>query len=164
MFRKCIASAEINGIQSYGGKAFGQNDDTGLGALVFCRMDSCSPVRNGWVFSLESHIYWPRHDPGMATGRRPRDGLVQARDASSRELPRKPAALHRSGNRSSGHQNIKPLVGYLAIILLAARIAQSTLHIGLKQTEFVAGARFGCYAIQVVCMAIMGAWAALAAS
>jgi len=27
---------------------------------------------------------WPRHDPGMATGRRPRYGLVQARDASSR--------------------------------------------------------------------------------
>ena len=51
----------------------------------------------------------------------------------------------------------------LAIVLLIARIAQSTLHIGPKQTEMVAGARFGCYAIQVVCMIIMGGWAAAVA-
>jgi uncharacterized MAPEG superfamily protein len=44
----------------------------------------------------------------------------------------------------------------LAIVLLIARIARSTLHIGPKQTEMVAGARFGCYAIQIVCMIIMG--------
>jgi uncharacterized MAPEG superfamily protein len=52
-----------------------------------------------------------------------------------------------------------PWLDGLAIILLAARIAQSTLHIGLEQTEVVAGARFSCYAIQVVCMIIMGVWA-----
>ena len=51
----------------------------------------------------------------------------------------------------------------LAIVLLIARMAQSTLHIGPKQTEKVAAARFGCYAIQIVCMIIMGGWAAAAA-
>ena len=40
----------------------------------------------------------------------------------------------------------------LAIILLVARIAQSVLHIGPTQTEFVAGVRFGFYAIQIACM------------
>jgi hypothetical protein len=48
----------------------------------------------------------------------------------------------------------------LAIILLIARIAQSVLHIGPSQTELVAGARFGFYAIQIACMIIMGSWAA----
>jgi len=51
----------------------------------------------------------------------------------------------------------------LAIVLLIARIAQSTLHIGLEQTEMITGARFGCYTIQIVCMIIMGGWAAAAA-
>ena len=51
----------------------------------------------------------------------------------------------------------------LAIVLLIARIAQSALHIGPAQTEMVAAARFGCYAIQIVCMIIMGGWAAAAA-
>jgi uncharacterized MAPEG superfamily protein len=51
----------------------------------------------------------------------------------------------------------------LAIVLLIARIAQSTLHIGAEQTEMVAAARFGCYAIQIVCMIIMGSWAAAVA-
>jgi uncharacterized MAPEG superfamily protein len=57
-----------------------------------------------------------------------------------------------------------PWLDVLAVILLVARIAQSTLHIGPKQTELVAGARFGCYAVQVVCMVTMGVWAAVAAS
>jgi uncharacterized MAPEG superfamily protein len=51
----------------------------------------------------------------------------------------------------------------LAIVLLIARMAQSTLHIGPEQTEMVAAARFGCYAVQIVCMIIMGGWAARAA-
>lgn len=51
----------------------------------------------------------------------------------------------------------------LAIVLLIARIAQSTLHIGPEQTEMVAAVRFGCYAIQIVCMIIMGSWAAAVA-
>jgi hypothetical protein len=57
-----------------------------------------------------------------------------------------------------------PWLDVLAVILLVVRIAQSTLHIGPKQTELVASARFGCYAIQVVCMIIMGVWAAVVAS
>ncbi len=162
LLRSSVASTEIKGIQSYGGRA--KYDDTGLGAPVVCGLDSCSPVGNGWVFSLESHTYWPRHDPGMATGRRPRDGLVPACNASSRELSRKPAALYRSSDCSSGYESVSPWLDALAIILLAARIAQSSLHIALKQTELVAGARFGCYAIQVVCMVIMGVWAAVVAS
>jgi len=56
-----------------------------------------------------------------------------------------------------------PWLDLLAIILLIARIAQSTLHIGPQQTEMVAGARFGCYAVQIVCMFIMGGWAAAVA-
>jgi uncharacterized MAPEG superfamily protein len=56
-----------------------------------------------------------------------------------------------------------PWLDLLAIILLIARIAQSTLHIGPQQTELVAGARFGCYAVQIVCMIIMGGWAAAVA-
>ena len=40
-----------------------------------------------------------------------------------------------------------PWLDGLAIILLLARITQSLLHIGPTQTELVAGARFGFYAI-----------------
>jgi uncharacterized MAPEG superfamily protein len=57
-----------------------------------------------------------------------------------------------------------PWLDILAIILLVARLAQSTLHIGLKQTELIAAARFGCYAVQIVCIIIMGVWAALIAT
>jgi hypothetical protein len=35
--------------------------------------------------------------------------------------------------------------------------------VGLEQTEMITGARFGCYAIQIVCMIIMGSWAAAVA-
>lgn len=51
----------------------------------------------------------------------------------------------------------------LAIILLIARVAQSVLHIGPTQTELIAGARFGFYAVQIACMIIMGSWAAAVA-
>ena len=65
LLRSSVASTKIKGIQSYGGRA--KYDDTGVGALVVCRVDSCSPVGNGRVFPLESHTDWPRHDPRMAT-------------------------------------------------------------------------------------------------
>ena len=55
-----------------------------------------------------------------------------------------------------------PWLDALAIVLMMARIAQSTLHIGLEQTEPVAAARFGCYATQIACMIVMGAWTAAA--
>ena len=56
-----------------------------------------------------------------------------------------------------------PWLDGVAIILLIARIVQSLLHIELQQTELVAAARFGFYAIQIVCMVIMGSWAAAVA-
>ena len=56
-----------------------------------------------------------------------------------------------------------PWLDGVAIILLIARIVQSLLHIGLQPTELVAAARFGFYAIQIVCMVIMGSWAAAVA-
>lgn len=163
---------KINQIQSNRGTSFkrpwlesfwAKNDDTGLGALVVCRLDGCSFVGNRRVLPLESHTYWPRHDPGMATGRRPRDGLVQtamrAHANCVENLPLYTAVVIALLVTKAS----SPWLDVLAVILLAARIAQSTLHIGPKQTELVAGARFGCYAVQIVCMIIMGAWAAVAA-
>jgi uncharacterized MAPEG superfamily protein len=52
-----------------------------------------------------------------------------------------------------------PWLDRLAVVLLFARILQSLLHIGFEQTELIAGARFVFYAIQIVCMIIMGSWA-----
>lgn len=40
-----------------------------------------------------------------------------------------------------------PWLDVLAIVLLLARVVQSALHIGPKQTEVVAGVRFSFYAI-----------------
>jgi uncharacterized MAPEG superfamily protein len=51
----------------------------------------------------------------------------------------------------------------LALALLAARIAQSSVHIATPQTEPVAALRFGLYFVQVICMVAMGAWIAVAA-
>jgi uncharacterized MAPEG superfamily protein len=56
-----------------------------------------------------------------------------------------------------------PWLDALAIIVLIARVAQSTLHVALEQTEIVAAARFGCYAVQTICMILMGCWAAVIA-
>lgn len=54
-----------------------------------------------------------------------------------------------------------PLLDRLAILLLAARVAQSLVHIGLRQTNAVVGIRFALFFVQLVCMIWMGAWAAL---
>jgi uncharacterized MAPEG superfamily protein len=43
----------------------------------------------------------------------------------------------------------------LALVLLAARIGQSLVHIGAKQTEPVAVVRFTLFFVQIVCMAAM---------
>ena len=43
----------------------------------------------------------------------------------------------------------------LALTLLAARIGQSLVHIGAKQTEPVAVFRFTLFFVQIVCMAAM---------
>lgn len=54
-----------------------------------------------------------------------------------------------------------PVLDTLALLLLAARIVQSVLHVAFKPTELIAGARFGFFAVQVVCMAWMGVYVAL---
>jgi uncharacterized MAPEG superfamily protein len=56
-----------------------------------------------------------------------------------------------------------PWLDALAVVLLIARILQSLLHIGSEQTELIVGVRFVFYAIQIVCMIIMGSWAAVIA-
>ena len=43
----------------------------------------------------------------------------------------------------------------LALILLAARIGQSLVHIGMEQTEGVAVLRFTLFFVQIACMAAM---------
>ena len=99
----------------------------------------------------------------MATRRRPGNGLVPTRDAPHanclENLPTYTVvviALLVTEAKSSWLDG-------LAIILLIARVAQSVLHIGPTQTELIAGARFGFYAVQIACMIIMGSWAAAVA-
>jgi uncharacterized MAPEG superfamily protein len=117
----------------------GKNDDTGLGALVVCGLDNSSPDE----------------DQGTDWYKR----AMRAHANCLENLPLYTAVVI----ALLATKTSSPWLDTLAIILLAARIAQSTLHIGLKQTEFVAGARFSFYAIQVVCMIIMGVWVAVVA-
>jgi uncharacterized membrane protein YecN with MAPEG domain len=51
----------------------------------------------------------------------------------------------------------------LAIVVLAARICQSLVHILLEQTDLVAGVRFTFYFLQVLAMFAMGALLAISA-
>lgn len=53
------------------------------------------------------------------------------------------------------------ILDVLALVLLGARIVQSILHVAFEPTELVAGARFGFFAVQVVCMAWMGVYIAI---
>ena len=52
------------------------------------------------------------------------------------------------------------LLDVLAVVLLAARIGQSLLHVAMEPTELIAGTRFGLFAVQVVCMVWMGIYIA----
>lgn len=54
-----------------------------------------------------------------------------------------------------------PWLDGLAVVLLVARIGQSTLHVVLEPTELIAGTRFALFAVQVVCMAWMGIYVAV---
>lgn len=45
----------------------------------------------------------------------------------------------------------------LAVAFLGARIGQTLVHVGVPQTERAATARFSFFAVQVACMAAMGA-------
>ena len=44
----------------------------------------------------------------------------------------------------------------LAVILIAARVCQTLVHVGPEQTEAVAATRFAFFFVQVVCMIAMG--------
>lgn len=55
------------------------------------------------------------------------------------------------------------LIDNLAIAMLAARIAQTTVHIALPPTEMAASARFALFLVQVICMTAMGVIVAVTA-
>ncbi len=48
-----------------------------------------------------------------------------------------------------------------AVVLLAARIAQTFVHIGFAETNTTVGVRFGFFPVQLVCMFTMGTLVAL---
>lgn len=54
-----------------------------------------------------------------------------------------------------------PWLDGLAVLLLAARVAQSTIHVAFEPTEVSSAMRFTLFAIQVVCMVWMGILIAL---
>ena len=57
-----------------------------------------------------------------------------------------------------------PILDIQAIVLLVARIVQTIIHIGFKQSNIVVGFRFFFFSIQLICMIGMGIMAAMVAS
>ena len=57
-----------------------------------------------------------------------------------------------------------PLLDVTALALLAARICQTTTHIGFEQTDRVVSVRFTFFFVQILCMFIMGACVMIAAT
>ena len=55
------------------------------------------------------------------------------------------------------------LLDGLALVLLGARVVQSTVHVAFTETNFTVGVRFAFFFVQLVCMAAMGAQVASAA-
>jgi len=53
-------------------------------------------------------------------------------------------------------------VDNLAVTLLAARVGQTLVHIALPPTNKAASLRFALFAVQVVCMILMGVLTAAA--
>ena len=53
-----------------------------------------------------------------------------------------------------------PLVDRLSETMLAARIGQIMVHVGLRQTNVVVSVRFTLFSIQLICMFAMAAAAA----
>jgi uncharacterized MAPEG superfamily protein len=56
-----------------------------------------------------------------------------------------------------------PAIDRLALVMLAARIGQTSVHLALPPTEAASGLRFALFFLQVACMVAMGALAATAA-
>jgi hypothetical protein len=69
------------------------------------------------------------------------------------ELRRESSRLH--GNRRIAHVT-SPILDWLAITLLVARICQSSVHLLVEQTNTVAGIRFAFFFVQAICMIAMG--------
>lgn len=57
-----------------------------------------------------------------------------------------------------------PILDIQAIVLLVARIVQTIIHIGFKQSNMAVGFRFFFFFIQLICMIGMGVMAAMVAS
>jgi uncharacterized MAPEG superfamily protein len=56
-----------------------------------------------------------------------------------------------------------PLVDRLAVVMLAARMGQTTVHMALPATNAVTGLRFALFSVQVACKIAMGAMVAAVA-
>ncbi len=56
-----------------------------------------------------------------------------------------------------------PLMDGLALIMLGARVCQTTTHISFEQTDRVAAIRFAFFLVQLLCMVVMGASVAMSA-
>jgi uncharacterized MAPEG superfamily protein len=56
-----------------------------------------------------------------------------------------------------------PIIDNLALVLLASRMAQTTVHITLPSSPAAASLRFALYAVQMTCMISMGVMTAIMA-
>src|SRR5512146_208185 len=168
LLTRIVANAEINGIQSYlvrrlnePGWKTGQNMTIPVWVLLLFAARTVV-LLSGTV----GYFRWSRILTGRATIREWRPDGDQGTDWYRRAMRAHANCLDNLPLYTAvviallvtGASN--RWLDMLAIVLLIARIAQSTLHIGPEQTEMVAAVRFGCYAIQIVCMIIMGSWAA----
>jgi uncharacterized MAPEG superfamily protein len=59
---------------------------------------------------------------------------------------------------------MSPVLDLLALVLIAARVLQTSVHVLLEETAAAVGVRFGFFAVQLVCMIWMGIHAAVAAA
>lgn len=54
-----------------------------------------------------------------------------------------------------------PLLDGLAVVLLVARIAQTSVHIGFPHSDLAATVRFSFFLVQLICMVWMGGYVAV---
>jgi uncharacterized MAPEG superfamily protein len=59
---------------------------------------------------------------------------------------------------------VSPILDLLAIVILVARICQTTIHMAFEQTNVIAGLRFAFFFVQAASMISMGILIAFAAS
>ena len=56
-----------------------------------------------------------------------------------------------------------PLMDGLSLMMLGARVCQTTTHISFEQTDRVAAIRFAFFLVQLLCMFVMGVSVAMSA-